>query len=108
MEYRSGHRLDVHLPVRVRGLSGDTPATGWVRNLSLTGALIETGFDAGAFDAVEVAVNSEWVLAWVTRREPDAIAVEWMMVAPPAVVRQIEVAELLISSGALARQPAIA
>lgn len=108
MELRSGHRLDMHLPVRVRGLSGDTIASGRIRNLSLTGALIETAFDASACRGVEVAVNNEWVLAWLTRRNPGAIAVEWMMVAPQPVVRQMEVAELLCSPGAPAPLPAIA
>jgi hypothetical protein len=108
MEHRSGHRLDVHLPVRIRGLSGDVVAAGRIRNLSLTGALIETAFDASVHGGVEVAVNNEWVLAWLTRRSPGAIAVEWMMVAPQAVVRQIEVAELPCSPGAPARLPATA
>jgi len=108
MEQRGGRRLAVHLPVRIRGLSGDTVSTGRIRNLSLTGALIETGFDATAFDGIEVAVNNEWVLAWVTRRDPGAIAVEWMMVAPQAVLRQIEIAELLGPPAASPHEPATA
>ena len=108
MEQRGGHRLGVHLPVRIRGLSADIVSSGRIRNLSLTGALIETAFDASAFDGVEVAVNNDWILAWVMRRDPGAIAVEWMVVAPQAVLRQIEIAELLTPPAAAPHEPATA
>jgi hypothetical protein len=105
MEHRWGRRVPVQLPVRIRSLDGGTPAAGHMVNLSVSGALIATEHDAGAFSGVEIAVNNDWVLSWVTRRDPGKLAVEWMVMAPQSVIRQLEVAELTRTA---AREPALA
>lgn len=91
MEHRWGQRSAVNLPAAVRGLLGASEAVGLILNLSISGALVQTALDVNPFTGIEVNVNREWLLAWVTRRaSSDVLAVEWMTLAPDAVVRQLE------------------
>lgn len=95
MEHRWGQRSAVCLRTEVRALQSGSKAVGLILDMSISGALIRTALDVIAFSGVEVQVNGEWQLAWVTRRAAaDMLAVEWMVLAPDAVVRQLEVAAL--------------
>ncbi len=100
MHHRRGERAAVDLPVEVRGLSGRKSTDGAVADLSISGALIHTSFDVDIYNAVEVRIHREWMLAWVTRRVQGAIAVEWMHFAPDAVLRQLEMAAVSLPGGA--------
>ena len=94
MEHRWGQRAAFDLAAEVRALKHETATAARILNMSVSGALIRTALDVEAFTGIEVLVNRHWLLAWVTRREGSVLAVEWMEMAPEAVVRELEVAAL--------------
>jgi hypothetical protein len=94
MEHRHGRRVSVKLGTRIQNLSRATQVAGRIVSMSISGALIESGFEVRELSAVEVEINSKWMLAWVVQRGPAALAVEWLEQAPETVIRQLEVAAL--------------
>lgn len=83
-EIRWGERLAVDLPVRIHAHDG-APTMGRLRNLSISGALIETDVTLPVRSAVTIAVaapdargeQSMTLEAAIVRSEPGAIGVEW-------------------------------
>jgi len=66
--------------------------------MSISGALVQTPLELNAFTGIELTVNRQWLLAWVTRRAALGIlAVEWMALAPDAVVQQLEMAAVKLA-----------
>lgn len=94
MEHRWGRRTNLNLEAQVRGLAQRDGTTAQIANLSVSGALIRTALDIEVFTGIEVRLNHQWLLAWVTRRGSGLIGVEWMQMAPDAVLRELEVAAL--------------
>ena len=83
MEHRWGDRVAVDQPVRIS--SAGITGTGTLRNLSVSGAFIETSLPLAAMAKVRVwfpraagsRTASAAALGFVVRRERDAIGVEW-------------------------------
>jgi hypothetical protein len=97
MEHRWGQRVTLEVPVRLY-LDDTALGRGLLRNVSISGALIETSLDFPAFSNIVVALTGvekagpqiHELAASVVRRLPAAIAVEWRDMACPAVVALME------------------
>jgi hypothetical protein len=90
-EHRWGERIRVNLPVDVV-LDGNAAMPGTVKNLSLSGALLNSTADlplhALIAVRIEVAPPSQdmyVIKARVCRKPGHAIGIEWCEFAPPAV-----------------------
>jgi hypothetical protein len=90
MEHRWGRRRVCRAVVRLSGGSGVTGA-GRLRNVSMSGAYIETSTRLPLFAPIELAMTREdgadapVLLACVVRRDADGIGVEWAEVLPGPV-----------------------
>jgi hypothetical protein len=105
MEHRWGERFTVDLPVRLR--SGHRLiGAGRLRNLSISGALVQTELRLTALAPIDVEVrvgsSREMLEAFVTRQDEGALGIEWLEVGPAVVA--------LVASfvGALAAPPTAA
>jgi len=95
MEHRWGRRVEADTPVRLT-CRPYAVGSGRIRNLSVSGAFIETPLELPLLARVNVIV-AEWaeesfsepdeIVACVVRTDVDGIAVEWCELAPAAVVR---------------------
>jgi len=89
--HRWGQRIAVHIPVQVAAFA--LPAFhGHLKNLSWSGALIETDHELTlhAYTAISVKLpemgdSATTVAARVTRQLKDALGVEWCEFAPSTV-----------------------
>jgi hypothetical protein len=90
-ESRWGERVKVNIPVHV---SNDASAGigGRIRNVSLSGALVNADVDWGLHTLVEMSIQVqatpprvEAVKAYVSRKVDDGVGVEWCEFAPRAV-----------------------
>jgi hypothetical protein len=89
MEHRWGQRLPCSTVVRLSAGAGAT-GQGCIRNVSISGAFIETAVALPPFTLLEVIVVRDngaetSLLASVVRRESAGIAVEWAETIPTAV-----------------------
>ena len=90
IDHRWGERFRVDIPVQVaiQALSG---IDGRLKNLSLSGALLNACFDLRVHSLIEVTiVTSGWprqppVKAYVTRKRHQDVGIEWCEFAHPAV-----------------------
>jgi len=97
MEHRWGNRITVDLPVRIGG-AGIT-GTGMLRNLSVSGAFIETSLPLAALTMVRIQIprgpygRLEAADTWgfVVRQDHHGIGVEWCDLAP---LQPVEVSSL--------------
>jgi hypothetical protein len=90
-EHRWGERIRVNLAVDVL-LDGNAAMRGYVKNLSLSGALLKSTADLPlhALIAVRIEVappakDTCLIKARVCRKPGHAIGIEWCEFAPPAV-----------------------
>jgi hypothetical protein len=90
-EHRWGHRIAVDLPVQVVA-PGLRAFHGHLKNLSWSGALIETDRElplhaliAISVELTEMGNSATTVTARVTRQLEDALGVEWCEFAPRTV-----------------------
>ncbi len=88
---RWGQRISVKIPVRVAA-HASTGVHGHLKNISLSGALMEADQDLRLHALIEVSIelprtkhNPAVVMARVTRKLQDAVGVEWCEFAPSAV-----------------------
>jgi len=89
--HRWGQRIAVNIPVQVAACA--LPAIhGHLKNLSLSGALMETDHELPlhAYIAISVKLpdmgeSATTVMARVTRQSKDAVGVEWCEFAPRTV-----------------------
>ena len=85
MEHRWGTRAPCQFPVDLRrpdlGAAG-----GYIENISVSGALIRTDRTLPPMTQLDVMIGGERIPAWIVRRLPGAIGVEWCELAPRAVV----------------------
>jgi hypothetical protein len=87
MEHRWGKRISMQTAV---GLEGNTfeRATGFIANLSISGAWIQAAVAPPSFTIIRVLIGRRPVPAWVVRHEPGGFGVEWRELAP-AQVKQL-------------------
>lgn len=90
MEHRWGHRVDIDMPLLLRGARGN--ASGRLCNLSISGALIRTGLVIPALAPVDVIIGTDALSGHVTRIIPGFIAVEWSQMASDRVTAVLEIA----------------
>ena len=90
MEHRWGQRSSAALSTRVRHGEPRVLAVGRVVNMSISGALIRTALQADVLSCLEVQVDRQWIAGAVIYRSRGYVAVEWLDLAPTAVVRQLE------------------
>ena len=103
-ERRWGPRIQVDLPVRL-SLSAGRVETGRMRNLSISGALIECAAELPTFTPlrVEVLATSDVIHerielgARVVRAEHPCLGVEWREFEPQALVDLIKASSLPIA-----------
>jgi hypothetical protein len=89
MEHRWGRRIRCGAPVRVTTRAGVT-VTGVMRDVSMSGAFVQTPFELPLHAPVEVAVlrdcGAEVRLSGISvRRQSDGIGIEWCEAAPSAI-----------------------
>jgi hypothetical protein len=92
MEHRWGERLWVALPVRVT-THRFSVRDGLLADLSVSGAYIQTAFQARVQSRIEVAIMlpprlryaSPLLCAYVARRYKSGFGVEWCEFGPPAI-----------------------
>lgn len=95
MEHRWGWRLRVDLTARV-GDSAGFMSVARLRDVSVSGAFVETAAILRAFSSVDVQFrthhgnNSRVLSAHVVRTTPDGVGVEWREFAPNEVSRLME------------------
>lgn len=97
MEHRWGERVTLEVPVRLY-LDDAALGRGLLRNVSISGALIETSLELPVFSNLVVALAETGtsnpriheLAASVVRRLPAGLAVEWRDMACPAVVALLE------------------
>lgn len=82
MEHRWGRRIACHARVRLSaGIASDVP--GQIRDVSISGAFVETTLKPPMFAIVEITVRRDdgleetTLCGSVVRKEHDGIAVEW-------------------------------
>jgi hypothetical protein len=91
MEHRWGGRIWIDMPVQV-SVDEVTVIRGFMRNLSLSGALLKIDADLRLHALVEVSVElpvpsprPAILLAHVSRKRKEDIGIEWCEFAPIAV-----------------------
>jgi PilZ domain len=90
-ESRWGDRVKVNIPVKV-STTNIWVATGRIKNLSLSGALVNFDIDLGLHSLIEVSIpmpapsqRAHAVKAYVSRKLKEGIGVEWCEFAPTVV-----------------------
>ena len=90
MEHRWGQRSNVQAAVRLR-MAGGAATNGYLQNLSVSGAFVRTRSLAplGALLELEIPLGTSpgqqlaSARAYVARRTPQGIGIEWCDLAPP-------------------------
>jgi hypothetical protein len=88
-ESRWGDRVRVNIPVQV-SVNALWGADGWMKNLSLSGALVKADVDLGLHTLVKVSINipshrAAAVTAYVSRKAGEGVGIEWCEFAPSVV-----------------------
>jgi hypothetical protein len=90
-EHRWGQRIPVDIPVQVASRASLT-IHGHLKNLSLSGALMEADHELRLHAYIEVSIKvpergraAMRIMARVTRKHKDAVGVEWCEFAPSAI-----------------------
>lgn len=97
MEHRWGDRIEIDLPVRISGTQ--ITGNGTLRNLSVSGAFIETSLPLESLALVRIRIARgphgprAPIVVWgfVVRHETPGIGIEWCELAP---LRQEELPSL--------------
>jgi hypothetical protein len=97
MEHRWGQRITFEVPVKL-AMGGRTLGRGVLRNVSMSGALIETTVELPVFSNLEVTIPDLGhrssracnLDACVVRCEPGRFAVEWRDMACPSIAALLE------------------
>jgi PilZ domain len=92
-ESRWGDRVRVNIPVRV-SVNAVTSATGCLKNLSLSGALVKADVDFGLNALIKVSIEmpspaplqrAAAITAYISRKDKEGVGVEWCEFAPSAI-----------------------
>ncbi len=94
MEHRWGVRRPTHVRVRIFGRSSEI-ATGWLRDLSLTGTFVRTSLIAPVMSTVRVVphhlspaeLRPRELFAYVVRIGTGGLGLEWWDIAPESLRR---------------------
>jgi PilZ domain len=93
-ESRWGDRTSVNIPVQMSTASVWV-SVGYMKNLSLSGALVNSDIDLGLHSLIDVSIHmpepsqrTQAVKAYVSRRTKEGIGLEWCEYAP-AVVKDL-------------------
>jgi PilZ domain len=91
LEHRWGERIRVNLPVRVL-VPGSSAAGGCIKNLSLSGALMNSDCDLRLYSIIEVSIalpppssRTSVIKAHVSRKLKEGVCIEWYEFAPDIV-----------------------
>jgi hypothetical protein len=89
-ESRWGERVRVNIPVQVS--ANALSAEGYMKNLSLSGALVKADGDLKLHALVKVSIDmpsrlrrTAELTAYVSRKSPEGVGVEWCEFAPGVV-----------------------
>jgi PilZ domain len=89
-EGRWGERVRVNIPVQVS--ANALSAHGWMKNLSLSGALVKADMDLGMHALIHVNIEgpsssprAASITAHISRRDEEGIGIEWCEFAPSIV-----------------------
>jgi hypothetical protein len=89
-ESRWGDRVRVNIPVQVS--ANASSADGWMKNLSLSGALVKADVDLGMHALIKVSINmpspsqpAAAITAYISRKTKEGVGVEWCEFAPSVV-----------------------
>ena len=83
MEHRWGRRITCGAPIRIGAMKAI--GTGRLRDVSLSGAFVETTLELALFAPIAVVVHETEVLAHVVRIADDGVGIEWRVTAPQAI-----------------------
>jgi hypothetical protein len=87
VEHRWGERLSVHTRVALR-VQGGSRGIGYIRDVSISGALVVTSLRASPMSSVRVALAARHskltasIEGEVVRHTEDGFAIEWCELAP--------------------------
>ncbi len=84
MEHRWGRRIACGAPARLSAGAGIT-GTGQLRDVSLSGAFIETVLELPLFAQLTVSIRETEVQASVVRSDARGVGVEWLETAQRAI-----------------------
>jgi hypothetical protein len=91
LEHRWGERVRVNIPVRVE-VAASSEADGCMKNLSLSGALMESDCDLSLYSLIEVTIalpppasRTAVVKALVSRKFKEGFGLEWHEFAPSII-----------------------
>lgn len=91
VEHRWGERVRVDIPVHVTA-APKAKVDGHMKNLSLSGALMKADCDLRLHLLIDVHIevpasspHTGVVKAYVSRKLPDGVGIEWCQFAPPIV-----------------------
>jgi hypothetical protein len=84
MDHRCGLRIAVDAPV-VLIFPAHTASSGWMTEVSMSGAFVRTTFAPPELVWIHIAGPFEETEAYVVRRSPHGIAVEWDEFLPPPI-----------------------
>jgi PilZ domain-containing protein len=95
MEHRWGRRLEIGGRVQLRGVG--SAVAGQLRNLSISGAFIETRLSVPPSTRLTIEWDVKWygrtescrIAAYVVRSDASGIAVEWCDVAPEWILAML-------------------
>jgi hypothetical protein len=92
-ESRWGDRVRVNIPVQIS--ANASSADGFMKNLSLSGALLKADVDLGMHALIQVNIETSspsqraaTIAAYVSRKTREGIGVEWCEFAP-AIVKDL-------------------
>jgi hypothetical protein len=100
--------MQIDIPIRITGDRASRFHPGRLTNISLSGALIATGFAP----RIQSRIQASWsspprpthylpaVTAYIVRKSSDGIAVEWCEFAPTAVAQIMQAAASYASASA--------
>jgi PilZ domain len=91
LEHRWGARVQVNIPIRVEARPLPM-GSGWMKDLSLSGALIESDRDLRLHTLVEVSIalpppssRTAVLKAHVSRKFDEGVGIEWCEFAPSII-----------------------
>ena len=103
MEHRWGDRVTIEVPVRIS--SNGATGSGTLRNISTSGAFIETALPLSTLTMVRIMIprgpNAGWARAdvrgFVVRRDRNGVGIEWCEHAPMEAVESLSLSWYSVS-----------
>lgn len=110
MEHRWGDRAPFDIAVQLIGPSR-TVAAGRMKNFSISGAFIETGFDPPVMTSITLMIpgagsdrqHPRAILGYVVRHGQGGLGMGWWNLAPTTVLRLVAIREALTQDADMPR-----